>query len=231
MGNRLGALTSDKPKALVRVDDRELILRVMDFLDAGDFDERIVVTGYQSDALTNFLKEHRPDVTILYNPDFELGSIKTLQVALSHLDDDFLLMNADHIYPKRMLATILAKREGIMAICDFDRSLCADDMKIRRSEDNRITAISKQLDRCDGGYIGMTWCSRNMLETYRTAIERTLDQKSASANVEAVLDLLSSEDERVGICDVSGHKWLEIDTQDDLNHATNVLRNDPDFLS
>ena len=70
MGNRLGNLTEDKPKGMVQVHGRELILHAMDFVGAGDFSERIVVVGYQGDAFATFLRENCPDATIVMNPDY-----------------------------------------------------------------------------------------------------------------------------------------------------------------
>lgn len=230
LGNRMGSLTTDKPKALVKVCGRELILWAMDFLDAGDFAERIVVTGYQSEAFTAFLRARYPKTTILYNPLYREGSIKTIQVALPHLDDSFLLMNVDHIYPKRMLSTITKNTSGLIAMCDFDRHLGDDDMKICRDGENKIVSISKTLKTFDGGYVGMTWCGYDMLDTYRQAVSLTLERHGPSVNVEAILGLLAAQNEAVGICDVSGFGWLEIDTQDDLERATRVLRHNRDFM-
>ena len=231
LGNRLGDLTSDRPKALVQAHGRELILHVMDFLDAGDFSERVVVTGYQAEPFARFLEKRRPDVTVLHNPAFDKGSIRTLEVALPHLDDDFVLLNVDHLYPKRMLTAIMERRRGLMAICDFDRPLSADDMKVKLGGDDRLGAISKTLEEFDGGYIGMTWCSRDMLDTYREAARRTRKRFGENANVEAILGLLAEERAPVEIFDASGIRWLEIDTQDDLHCAAEVLCNNPDFLT
>ncbi len=230
LGNRMGSLTEDKPKALVKVHGRELILRAMDFLDAGAFSERIVVTGYQSDFFTQFLRERRPDVTVLHNPAYREGSIRTIEAALPHLDEAFLLMNVDHIYPQRMLSVMMENARGLMAMCDFDRRLGHDDMKIRLGGDKRIASISKGLKTFDGGYVGMTWCGSDMLDTYRRAVSRTLERQGSSANVEAVLRLLAEEDEAVEVCDVSGIGWLEIDTPEDLERANRELRDNPDFV-
>jgi len=230
LGNRLGNLTEDRPKAMVKVEGRELILRAMDFLDAADFSERIVITGYQADTLSAFLKEHCPKVTVLHNPDYKRGSVKTIETALTHLNEDFLLMNVDHIYPRRMLTDIMNNRRGLMAICDFDRQLEADDMKIRLDGDYRLSAISKTLGTYKGGYIGMTWCGKEMLSTYRDAIRATISEEGDDANVEAILAHLAKNKAPIEVFDASGIGWLEVDTQEDLHRAENTLKNNMDFF-
>lgn len=229
LGNRLGELTSDRPKALVPVADRELILRTLDFVDHPAITDRIVVTGYEGRSLSNFIAERCPGVLVVHNPNFKDGSIRTIEVALEHVRGDFLLMNVDHIYPRRMLDRILENSTGITAICDFDRELVADDMKVKLS-DGRIAAISKQLDEYDGGYIGMTCCSADNLERYGQGVQKTREVDGDSANVEAALARLAKEKEEINICDVSGMGWLEVDTPADLEHAERTIRQNPEFL-
>lgn len=231
MGNRLGPLTRDIPKALVQANGRELILHVMDFLDAGTFSERIVVTGCHADIFRRFLGKHRPATTVLHNPAFDKGSVMTVAVALPLIDDDFVLLNVDHIYPRRLFTAIAARHEGITAVCDFDRRLGDDDMKVKLDGNGRIVAISKQLTDYDGGYIGMTWCARTALHAYRDAAIRTRETVGEHANVEAIVGLAAREGIPINVFDASGFGWLEIDTPDDLNHATAMLRNETAFLS
>lgn len=231
MGNRLGNLTEDKPKGMVQVDGRELVLRALDFLSAGDFSERIVIVGYQGDEFSAFLKENCPGVRIIVNPDYRLGSVRTIEKALPYLDEPFLLMNVDHVYPRRMFAALPTGHNGLTAICDTDRTLAADDMKVKLNGDHKVARIAKTLEEFDAGYIGMTWCGSDALETYRKAIGRTIETQGDSANVEAILARLASEGRDIDICDLSGMGWLEVDTQQDLTHAEQVLRAQPEFLA
>jgi choline kinase len=229
LGNRLGDLTSDRPKALVPVAEKELILRTLDFVDHPAIIDRIVVTGYEGERLSDFVAERCPGVRVAHNPHFTDGSIRTIEVALEHVRGDFLLMNVDHIYPRRMLDRILGDATGITAICDFDRKLVADDMKVKLA-DGRIRAIRKTLEEYDGGYIGMTCCSADALEMYRRGVRGTREADGDSANVEAALAWLAKENEEINICDVSGMGWLEVDTPADLDHAERTIRQNPEFL-
>lgn len=230
MGNRLGSLTSNRPKALVRVAGRELILRVMDFLDHSLITERIVVTGYMSKLLDDFLKKHRPDVKTIHNHGYRLGSIKSIETALPLIKGDFLILNTDHIYPKKMLDRILEKRQGLMAVCDFDRKLVADDMKVKLGPDGKLSGIRKTLSDFDGGYIGMTYCSRDVFFKYREGVAMVRKNEGEKASVEAVLGELARANAPINICDTTGMKWFEVDTKEDLAAAEKTLEAKPDFL-
>lgn len=230
-GNRLKEMTADRPKALVSVGGRELILHVLDFLRRPLINRCTVVTGYHAERLERFLRQHAPSVDIISNPFYEQGSIRTLEAALPAMTDEFLLMNVDHLYPHSFLDLIFEKRRGLMAVCDFDRTLGPDDMKVKLNGTMTLKAIRKTLTDYDGGYIGMTFCDRLALPLYRQAIIETRQRFGDQAPAEWVLGLLADQGMPINICDVSNHRWLEIDTLEDLSRAEETLRAQKAFLS
>ncbi len=229
LGSRLGNITKNKPKALAQVAEKELISYVLDFLDHEQITQKAVVTGYETDKLKTYLNTHAADVQTFFNPNYKLGSIYTLESGFEFLDDDFLLINVDHIYPKRMLGTILNNPQGITAICDFDRNLGADDMKIKLA-DNCLLNIKKDLTDYDGGYIGMTYCPADHIGIYKEAVQETKKIFGNTAPVEWVLQVLADKQHQINICDVSGLGWLEVDNNEDLKKAEKTLAENKDFL-
>lgn len=232
MGNRLGSLTDDQPKSLVRVNGRELLLHVLDFLntDSPKITQTTVVTGFMSESVASFLRTRCPKATIAENKNFKDGSILSMECALPYIQDDFLIMNADHIYPGRMFKKIADSPKDITAMCDFDRKLVADDMKVKLDENRLVTHISKTLKDFDGGYIGMTCCPKNKINDYREALIRTKSKSKNNASVEAVLAELAENGYPVNVCDTSGIRWLEIDTPEDLAFADRTLERNANFL-
>lgn len=230
VGNRMNHLTDGCHKALVRVSGKELILHTLDFITHPAVTERIVVTGFEAEGLKSFLKSHRPDVKTIYNPNFSDGSIRTIETALPYLNGDFVLLNADHIYPRRMLPHILKQRRGISAACDFDRPLIEDDMKVKLTDDKKLSRIKKTLEQFDGGYIGITLCEASCLPVYKNAVAKTREIQGAKAPVEFVLGHLATEGHPIHICDASGIRWLEVDTLEDLALAEATLKDNPEFL-
>lgn len=229
-GSRLLNLTESMPKAMVKVCDRELIRYVMDFLDDGRIDKKILVTGFANETIESLTRKEFPETAIVHNPDFRLGNILSLKKALPLVDDDMLLMNADHIYPRRMFPHILKNVSGITAICDFDRTLGDDDMKVRLNDRGQLCAIDKKLVQFDCGYIGMTFCPRENLTAYREAVASVIREKGNSACAENVLAWLGARSVEINICDASGMGWLEVDTQEDLAKAEEAINRNEDLL-
>lgn len=218
-GTRLKHLTSEIPKAMVAVAGAPLIDHVLRFVSALRPTETIVVGGYQAEALEAHVGG-RPGIRLVRNREFSLGSVLTLQKAVPLLRGDFLLMNADHIYPDPMAEAILAsaRSDRITAMIDKDRDLQGDDMKVLLDDANRVRAISKALVEHTAGYIGMTHVGGRRLGGYLRALEAVAAETNGQANVEAVLGRLCVA-EPLDTLDLSGHGWFEIDTPEERDRA------------
>lgn len=230
LGQRLNELTSDRPKTLVKVANKELLLHVLNFIDHPSVNKRVIITGYKSDLIKNFIKERNLDIEIIFNPNFEQGSIRTIEAATELMNDDFLVLNSDHIYPKRMFKKLLSERKDITAMCDFDRTLGADDMKVKLNPKKNIEKINKTLSEYDCGYIGMTYCSKELASLYRKSISSTRKKHGDSAPVEWILGDLAEGGQKINICDLSGFGWFEVDNEEDLKFAERQLLKKGDML-
>jgi len=231
-GSRLGEITKARTKGMVSVKGRRLIDYLLDFFERDFFDEIIVVGGFYYEDLKNHISAFNyKNVRVIENKDFLKGNIFTLLTALKEFkDDSFLITNVDHIYPAVMFKKMKESMSGITAMCDFDRKLGSDDMKVKLRSDRTIEKISKQLDVFDCGYIGMTYIDRSEDKFYRESVEKTLERVGEKAVVENVLQLIAeNKSDAPGICDLSGFGWYEVDTEEDLLNAEKGLENDPNF--
>jgi choline kinase len=232
-GSRLGEITKARTKGMVPVLGKRLIDYLLDFLDMTMMDEVIVVGGFHYEDLKSHLETRKnPKIRVIENKEYLKGNIFTLKTALREFDNEsFLITNVDHVYPRVMFDTMKKSFNGITAMCDFDRTLGADDMKVKLKADrSTVERISKQLDQFDCGYIGMTYVDKSMSSVYRAAVDRAVAKNGEKAVVENVLHLLSEEGEHApAICDLSGFGWYEIDTPDELYSAEEKLRTDNHF--
>jgi choline kinase len=113
---------------------------------------------------------------------------------------------------------------GLVGMCDFDRPLTVDDMKIARNPQNQITAIGKKLTAFDGGYIGVTYCGKDMLDRYKETVLEVIQRSEGKGVVEEVLGAFISKGVFPSIGDTSGIRWLEVDTPEDLAIATSKIQ-------
>lgn len=232
LGSRLGPLTRATPKATITVATQPLIKRVLKFTCQIGVTDIIVVGGYNCDLLWKTID--RRDILQVENPNFRKGNLYSLAAAKQHLDDDFVLLNIDHLYPSHLARMISETTAGVWAVVDFDRRLYQDDMKVRikgqLNQNAYVAAISKELDEFDGGYCGMTVVRGEARQNYMEAFKNVLQHAREQAVVEDILAELIRMDNAPAVLDISGIRWLEIDTQEDLANAERILRMKPHFL-
>ncbi len=234
LGARLRPLTATLPKALVSCAGWPLLSYDLAFarraLAPGG--RIVVVAGYHEDLVAEFLELEAPDVRMVINPDFEKANILSVAAGVRALapQDDFLLMNVDHIYPLAFADRFTAATGDVVCATDFDRTLVADDMKVALDGARRVIRISKKLTEFDCGYIGMTLVRPAGVAAWRESFTAVLAARPDNGVAEDVVQALADSGRPASICDLSGLGWLEVDTLADLEIAEEQLMADQDFL-
>lgn len=231
-GKRLGHMTENIPKAVISVVSQPLICHAVNFAKRIGVNQTIVVGGYKSEHVWKAIKDE--PIIRLENRDYRKGNLYSLAVAKDFMDDDFVQINVDHLYPSQIARSVAAIPPGIWAFSDFDRPLHQDDMKIkisgRREKEAFITLISKALHDYDGGYCGLTVVAGSDRAHYMSALDNVLGRGKEDAVVEDVFVELINNRIPPKVYDMSGTRWLEIDTPEDLSNAERILRMKPCFL-
>lgn len=228
MGERLGKQTASTPKAMLEIAGIRLIDHTLAFLNHPSIEEIGVVGGYKFEQVAEHLSRknlvYPAEIKIFKNDDYMQGNILTLQAAADFIDNDILICNVDHIYPDELLDHIIRNAKGLSAMCDTDRRLGDDDMKVKLNTSGMLKKISKTLADFDAGYIGMTYCSKEMNETYKAAISAVIDIYGKGASVEFILGHLAANNVDINICYTSGFRWFEIDTPEDIKVAEKYIQ-------
>ena len=230
MGNRLGEITKYIPKAMVTIDNLPLINYVLRFLNHIHLlSEVIVVCGYRHEVLINYLSEIQRNfnykLKIVENREFSKGNILSLQAGIKHVTGDFLLMNTDHIYNPKISEIFNSRYKEITAICDSDRVLHDDDMKVHLKDEN-IVKIDKKLETYEKGYVGMTFIPSLKLRVYKKALEQVLNEFGEEKNAEFILQYLADHGETIKCIDISGYGWVEVDTIEDKIKAEKTIKSE-----
>jgi len=232
LGNRLGSMTRDTPKALIEVDGQPLIHYALRFARAAGATDIVVVGGYHRDDLRARVAKEDAAAVMVENAEFRKGNLISLRAGLPKIDvgAGFLLMNTDHIYRPGIadvVRKVIDEATEVTGFCDFDRTLSADDMKVQLCKEQRISAISKKLETWDAGYVGMTHVPGPKAAAYVDSHLPLIETQGDHIHVEAVLAHLATTGNPPHIGDISGHGWLEIDEPHEQQHAESVLRADP----
>lgn len=102
-----------RPKALLEIDGETFIEKIVGALKAAPVDKVLVILGHNAEALRRRI-EHLP-AEILINPDYRLGQLSSLQVAVRRLEpeadcDAILVHLVDHPYIDTKLVKLMIER-------------------------------------------------------------------------------------------------------------------------
>jgi choline kinase len=163
MGSRLAPLTNDRPKPLVEVAGKPLLLRTMERLAEVGITgpDVIVVAGYRQDVLRARLAESGRRPTIVFNDHHDdWNNWYSLYVAREAIGgDSFLQIDGDVLFDGAVIPRMLQGAGPAALAVDVRPELDAETMKVEAAgPQRRIRAISKKLDPAAsiGEYIGVT---------------------------------------------------------------------------
>ncbi|AXU18642.1 hypothetical protein C7W88_05630 [Novosphingobium sp. THN1] len=228
-GSRLGDATESLPKPLMAVASRTCLDFAIEALLAVA-DDVIVVTGYRAQLIEDHIAAEwgNAPVRTVRNTQLEAGNLTSLGAARALIGDaPFVLTNADHLFPSDMYTrhfTTAAGGATVAVACERERPVLPDEMKVIE-KDGALQAISKTLPKYDGAYIGTTFVREAARDAYWAAFERVRETKDlATASVEMVLHELAQDVATAPqVRWLSGLKWFEVDTPEDLAVARESL--------
>lgn len=223
-GARLAPLTDDRPKPLVEVLGRSLLLRTLDRLREAGIDDRavIIVTGYREAMIRQVVAREGLGCELVYNPRWaDWNNWYSLRVARDALRGEaFLQFDGDVVFDAPLLPRMLAGSGAAIAV--EVRPMPDDEAMKAEASDGLLRGLSKQLPaaRAIGEYIGIT----RLDEAAAQAVFADLDQFEAEQITHEYYDhsyhrLASSGRVDFRVVDVADCRAYEVDDVADLQRA------------
>lgn len=225
-GKRLLPLTAQRPKCLLPLGGRTVLEWQVAALAANGVRDVVVVTGFQAQAVEAVIGSRPNDdvrVRTLHNPFFQVAdNIGSCFVARHEMENgDFVLLNGDTLFHPKLFAQARAQaRASIAVTVDRKERYDSDDMKVRL-DGGRLAAIGKALPEEDSHAesIGMLFFSGDGGRDFVDALECTIRSEDGLKRwYLSVIDELASR-ATIGIADICGQEWCEIDFPKDLPAA------------
>ena len=228
MARRLRPLTDTMPKCLLKIGDKSLLQRSVDSLISCGINEFVVVTGYRSRMITDFLKDNYTDKIFHFvdNDDYDTtNNIYSLWLAMPYVKGkDFLLLDSDILYDSKLLDKVM--EEECSALCVNRHELGDEEMKVVVDSNNVITEISKTccpqaamgesvgVEKINADYSLALYDELEIMETqenlvdifYERAFERLIP-KGYSFKVVDTTDIFSTEIDTVEDYEMIRREW------------------------
>ena len=227
VSRRLYPHTYSTPKCLLEVGGKAIIDYQLEALDHLGVNHVIIIVGYYRELLIDYVKKKFPQIKfsfIINHHYFETNTAYSVFLGRKQLlKSDFLLMNADVVYPKKLLIKIF--NSSFKTALAVDHKTCGkEEVKVIDGGQNKIVAIGKDLieNQCLGEFIGVAKLSKDFNKLFVDSIENLIDAGGINDYFEAAIQpILSATD--VNHIDISKYPCLEIDFIDDLKSARKLF--------
>lgn len=219
-GSRLGHLTEECPKALLKIKGKTILQYNIAMLHRYGIWDITIVTGYRDEDFRGVLK-NIPGIRIVYNPFFEFTNvIGSYFMGMKNLYDDVVYMHADTLCDLGIFEDMLSAEGDI--VLPVDTKPCDDEAMKVRLEDGKVSSITKQMDKdaAYGEFIGICRIKKVVLPSLQNATEKIMREKLFDSYFEEALQRLI-EEHQFDVCtmDIKGGFWGEIDFKEDYERA------------
>ncbi len=211
------------PKALLRINNKSLIVRLIEQLQRLGIHDIVVVCGYQKQLLEEALKPYQ--VKIAFNPVFASSdNLASSWYGLQFIQEDCIFVHGDVVVEESLLQRVISSRREVVLPYDAN-SVDEESMKIRISEE-AVVALCKELPplEANGESIPLMKFSAKAFTHLKELINVAMNQREFDRLFDsAVLELLRKKYYSCEAMNVTGLKWCEIDTPADLQKAIEIF--------
>jgi choline kinase len=222
VGRRLG--NAERPKSMLEFGGRSLIARHLGALAHAKCTHLTVVVGHLQEQIRAEISRVNPSfaVTVRDNAHYREGSVVSLHTAREDLSssEPTLIMDGDVLYPPEFLSTLRDAPAESAFLVDRRSHETGEEMMVGVSG-GRARRIARRVGpdwELVGESIGFFKCGPRHAEDMRKALEAHVDAGHRNTEYEAVYDKFLDTHE-VGVVDVAGAPWTEIDFEEDVAKA------------
>jgi choline kinase len=229
VGRRLGQ-AEPSPKVLLDFGGRNLLQRHIDALAEVGIDELVIVTGFEAGQIEAAVRALAPPfaIRLVRNPRFTEGSVVSLAAAGETLRSgaSVILMDGDVLYDTRVLARLREAPGENVLLVDQEFEVGDEPVKLCFDEAGRICDFRKLPQNPGvwrGESVGFFRFSPAMAARLAERCDHYVAAAPRSEYEEAIRDLMLGQPDRFDAVDVTDLAWTEIDFEEDVVKAREVV--------
>jgi len=222
VGKRLLGISGGRPKCLIEIGGRSLLLRLLDGLSAAGVRQAIVVAGFGEDVLRAAVADGPAGIAVrcVSNPRYREGAILSLWTARDALRGPVVVMDADVLCGPAMIARLVDSSHPNCFLLDASVTSTGEEQMLLVHE-GRVRDIVRggapgyELAGESVGFLKLSAAAAGVL---RGLLEARVAAGDTGVEHEDVYSELLAR-VVVGFEQVDGMPWTEIDFPDDVTHA------------
>jgi CDP-L-myo-inositol myo-inositolphosphotransferase len=231
-GGRLKNLTKDKPKALIQLLGISLIERVILTAKQAGIKEFLIVVGYLGEKLKLELgngNKYGVEINYIENNDFQKENGLSVLKAKGLINDNFILLMADHIVDPRILKDLIGYQGKKSIVLAVDRRTpISGDTKVLE-ENGEIIDIGKHIENSNCIDTGIFLLTSKIFSYIEDAVNENKTELAAGV----AQGIKNKDVEIFDITKIDSYAskmrkdvepwWIDIDTQEDLKKAKEII--------
>ena len=224
MGSRLGRVTKEFPKCMIRINGETLIERTLRIAEELKIGRVIIITGYKADILQHHVEELQLnlDIHFIHNPQYATtNNIVSVALASAYLKErDTILIESDLIFDKEIITDLLFDRDSKVVLANYENSM--DGTVVRLKNRKMIFENSSNLLDPQGFYktVNIYYLNYKFSRSlFVPLLNIYLDQNYTQSYYESPLKLVGEINSSSLVPHITDRKWFEIDDVNDLDLA------------
>ena len=224
-GSRLSSRGNSKP--LIPLLGLPLIQRSILTARKGGINDFFVVTGYEGEKvrrdLDRFGQGRNIHITHVINEEWEKGNGISVLKARDFIKEPFVLLMADHLFNYSILDGLkreqISDDEIILAVdhnIESNKLVDIDDVTKVLVEDNKITAIGKNISNYNAYDTGIFLCSSALFPAIIKSLSKGDSSLSGGIRILSGLGYVKS-------FDIHDKYWIDVDDEKAFKKAENLL--------
>jgi choline kinase len=222
VGKRFKEVTDHRPKCLIEIQGTTLLERTLRALGAAGVREAVVVIGYRGDMIRQAIGSNCGNVSVRYvvNDQYEKGAILSLLSAREEFDDDILIMDADVLFPVRMIDRLVRSSHVNCFLLDGGAVNTGEEQMLLTRGGRVLNIVRGGSGDFDliGESVGFLKVSRDDAPLLRTILADLVAQGRDTIEHEEAFPMFLAQ-RVVGFERVDDLPWTEIDFPEDLARA------------
>lgn len=234
LGSRLGELTKECTKCMVKINGITLIERMLRQLDRYGMDRIIIVTGYKGDILKDYVQNLRINTPVVFvdNSDYRhTNNIYSLWLTREFLEEmDSLVLESDMIFEDRVIEKMLAVDNGCGTFVARPRPWM-DGSIVKLDKDNNIVYFvdDEEVKRIDPSYYHKIvsiykFKKQYVSEKYMTYLNEYVKKNKDNNLYESLLKVIDLDVEKKIPAEIlDEEQWYEINDIQDMDIAESMF--------
>jgi choline kinase len=222
VGKRLLGVSGGRPKCLIEIGGKSLIVRLLEGLAAAGVGEAVVVTGFGEDSLRAAVGTGPGGIRVrwLSNPRYREGAILSLWAAREALAGPVLVMDADVLCPPEMVARLVRSPQRNCFLLDGSVEPTGEEQMLLVQGGRVRTIVRGGAPGYElaGESVGFLKLSGGAARVLRELLEIRIAAGHTDIEHEETYPELCERVE-VGFERVDGMPWTEIDFAEDVVRA------------